>query len=420
MQITEIKRPPKLEKRTRVAAYARVSSGKDAMLHSLSSQVSYYNQLIQDHPGWRFVRVYTDEAKTGTKDSRDGFQALIQDCKAGLIDLVLTKSISRFARNTVTLLNTVRELKNLGVNVFFEEQNIYTMSSDGELMLTLLASFAQAESQSASENQRWRILKNFEEGLPWNVVVLGYRFQDGRFVVQPTEASVVRRIYEMYLNGYGTLTIAKALNEEGIPTRIGLHWTHLAVLKILQNETYTGNLLLQKTFRENYLSKKKVANQGELAQYYAEETHEAIIDQEIFKTVQTEIQRRSDKYARREAQKKSYPFTSMIVCENCGKHYRRKVTATGPVWICDTFNTLGKAACNPKQIPEDRLELALEGIDLKTIRRITAKKNNMLEVNLINGNKLERTWKSKSRSESWTPEMREKARQKRLERVNNG
>lgn len=150
----------------RVAAYARVSSGKDAMLHSLSAQVSSYSELIQNHEGWQYCGVYADEALTGTKEDRGGFQSLLADCRAGKLDMVITKSISRFARNTVTLLQTVRELKGLGVDVYFEEQNIHTMSADGELMMTILASYAQEESLSASENQKWRVRRNFEEGIP--------------------------------------------------------------------------------------------------------------------------------------------------------------------------------------------------------------------------------------------------------------
>ena len=166
----EVKRVPltkaALPTLARVAAYARVSSAKDAMRHSLLAQVSYYSGLIQRHPGWAYAGVYSDEAKTGTKDSREGFTRLLSDCRAGRVDAVITKSISRFARNTVTLLETVRELKGLGIDVYFEEQNIHTLSADGELMLSILASYAQEESLSASENQKWRVRKNFEEGRP--------------------------------------------------------------------------------------------------------------------------------------------------------------------------------------------------------------------------------------------------------------
>ena len=179
---------PKI-KLLRTAAYARVSSGKDAMLHSLSAQVSYYNNMIQSNPEWRFCGVYADEALTGTKDTRENFQNLISECRAGNIDLIITKSISRFARNTVTLLETVRELKELGVDVYFEEQNIHSISPDGELMLTILASYAQEESYSASENQKWRIRKDFEFGKVSTVIMLGYkRNPEGILEIIPDEA----------------------------------------------------------------------------------------------------------------------------------------------------------------------------------------------------------------------------------------
>ena len=163
-EIQQVAFPPIPKKRKRVAAYARVSSGKDAMLHSLSAQISYYSDMIQKHPGWEFAGVFADEAKTGTRDGRENFQKLLQACREKQVDMIITKSISRFARNTVTLLATVRELKALGVDVFFEEQNIHTLSADGELMISVLASYAQEESLSASENQKWRNTKNFEAG----------------------------------------------------------------------------------------------------------------------------------------------------------------------------------------------------------------------------------------------------------------
>lgn len=208
------------------------------MLHSLSAQISEYSSRIQKHPGWQYAGVYADEAKTGTKGGRENFQRLLADCRAGQIDMVITKSISRFARNTVTLLETVRELKALGVDVFFEEQNIHTLSGNGEVMMSILASFAQAESQSASENQKWRIRKNFEEGKPWDGTLLGYRIHDGQYVIVPEEAEIIRRIYRLYLSGKGTETIAKTLNEEGVSTRMNGHWNQNAVSRILKNYSY--------------------------------------------------------------------------------------------------------------------------------------------------------------------------------------
>lgn len=354
-KVRKIDLPPKLTRKTQVAAYARVSSGKDAMLHSLSAQVSYYSSLIQKRDGWEYVGVYADEAVTGTKEIRDDFQRMLADCRDGKIDRILTKSISRFARNTVTLLKTVRELKALGVDVYFEEQNIHSMSADGELMLTILASYAQEESRSASENQKWRIRKNFREGKPWNGTMYGYRYEDGRLVPVPEEAEMVRTIFGRYLSGEGASAIAKALNAGGVPTRLGCRWHPSAVMKILRNYAYTGNLILQKTYRENHLTKRTMVNRGELPRYHATETHEAIVPPETFEAVQAEIARRAAKFARPSGGEKTYPFTGLLVCGICGKHYRRKVTAAQPVWICTTYNTLGKAACASRQIPESTL-----------------------------------------------------------------
>ena len=287
---------PEIPKKKNVAAYCRVSSGKDAMLHSLAAQVSYYSELIQSHGEWEYAGVYADEAKTGTKDTRENFVRLLSDCRAGKIDLILTKSISRFARNTVTLLETVRELKLMGVDVYFEEQNIHSMSTDGEFMLTILASYAQEESRSASENQKWRIKKNFEEGRPWSSTLLGYRNVNGHFEIVPEEAETVRMIFDWYLEGLGATAIQKRLNSMGIKTRRGNTWSRSPILKLLRNYTYTGNLLQQRTYRENHITKKCIKNLGEKPMYLAEGTHEAIIDMDTFNRVQEEIKRRAEKY----------------------------------------------------------------------------------------------------------------------------
>lgn len=417
----EVKRVPimkaALPQLMRVAAYARVSSAKDAMRHSLSAQVSYYSDLIQRHPGWAYTGVYADEAKTGTKDSRENFVRLIDDCRAGRIDAIITKSISRFARNTVTLLETVRELKVLGIDVYFEEQNIHTLSADGELMLSILASYAQEESLSASENQKWRIRKNFEEGRPWNGTMLGYRYRNGILVVEPDEAEIVRRIFREYLAGKGVEAIANGLNVDGIPTRYGNHWCKASVSGILRNYAYTGNLLLQKTFRENYLTKRTLPNEGQLPQYHSEGSHEPIIRMEDFEAAQAEIERRAAKHAPPgKGYRNRYPFTGLIICGCCGKHYRRKVTATGPVWICGTYNTIGKAACPSKQIPEGVLTDLTADMDIDEITEIWAEKDNQLVFRFRSGEETVKRWKDRSRAESWTPEMRDAARQKALKR----
>lgn len=210
----EFKFPVNTNKITRVSAYARVSSGKDAMLHSLSAQISYYSNLIQNHKGWLYCGVYADEAKTGTRDSRENFQRMLVDCRAGKIDLVITKSISRFARNTVTLLETVRELKSLGVDVYFEEQNIHTMSAEGELMMTILASYAQEESRSASENQKWRIRKEYEKGNDVNLRFLfGYKISKGFIEPDTITAPIVVELFNRYVEGASFSELAKDLNK---------------------------------------------------------------------------------------------------------------------------------------------------------------------------------------------------------------
>lgn len=414
--VQKVKFPPKQPKLKRVAAYARVSSGKDAMLHSLAAQVEYYSNFIRRHPGWEYVGVYADEAKTGTKDSREQFQQLLTDCKAGKIDHILTKSISRMARNTVTLLETVRELKAMGITVYFEEQNIDTGTDDGELMLSILASYAQEESLSASENQKWRVRQNFENGQPWRGFMLGYRYKEGQYIVVPEEAAIVRSIYADFLNGKGVTAIMKRLNNEGILTQQGFTWHKSAVTRVLKNYTYTGNLLLQTKFRENHLTKRTLVNHGQLPQYHATDTHEPIIDIGTYNSVQLEMHRRAQKYGKQQTSGK-YPFSGMITCVNCGKHYRRKVTATGPVWICSTYNTHGKAACPSKAIPESTLmEIAATVSDMGEITAVTAHNDNTLEFTLADGTVTVKRWQDRSRAASWTPEMRAAAGQKTRER----
>ena len=414
--VQKVKFPPAAPTLKKVAAYARVSSGKDAMLHSLAAQVDYYSNYIRSHPGWAYAGVYADEAKSGTKDSREEFQRLLSDCRSGKIDHIITESISRFARNTVTLLKTVRDLKAMGVNVYFEEQNIDTATADGELMLSILASYAQEESLSASENQKWRVRQNFENGKPWRGFMLGYRYDNGRYVVVPEEAKIVRSIFTDYLNGKGVTAIMKRLNEEGIFTQQGFTWHESAISRILRNYSYTGNLLLQTKYRENHLTKRTLVNYGQLPRYHAEGTHEAIIDMDTYNAVQSEIARRAEKYAGRKATS-TYPFSGLITCGCCGKHYRRKVTATGPVWICSTYNTLGKSACSSKAIPEATLTaLAAEVNPTGKIAAMTAHNDNTLVFTFVDRTRVVKRWKDRSRAESWTAEMRAAAGRKTRER----
>ena len=408
---------PRLE---RVAAYCRVSSGKDAMLHSLSAQVSHYSELIQRRPGWAYAGVYADEALTGTKDDRPEFQRLLADCRAGKIDRVLTKSVSRFARNTVTLLETVRELKELGVAVYFEEQNIDSLSGDGELMLTILASFAQEESKSVSDNCKWRIRKDFSEGKPMNLPLLyGYRREKGRIVIDEREAEIVRFIFRSCLNGMGKGRITEELREQGVPCRLGGEWQTETVGGILKNEKYTGDALLQKTYIENHLTKRKCFNRGELPQYYAESTHPAIIDHEMYEKVQVLIAERREKTNVQKDVTARYPFSGLIVCGCCGAHYHRRTNPTRITWQCVTYLRRGKKHCAAKQIPEETLRsltreaLGVPEITEENIRALAEIQipcpNHILFV-FKDGHETERVWQDRSRAESWTDEMREKAR----------
>ena len=425
-KITKLPSQPKLVQKLRVAAYARVSTGKDAMLHSLTAQIDYYKTKIRANPEWIFAGVYADEAKTGTKETREAFRQLITDCCDGKIDMVLTKSISRFARNTVTLLQTVRMCKEWGVDVFFEEQNIHTMSGDGELMMSILASYAQEESRSVSENQKWRIRHNFASGIPWNGALLGYRIRDGRYEIVPEEAEIVRRIYAEYLEGFGYHAIVKHLRENGVLSRLGGDWGASGISKILQNHAYTGSLLLQRYYRENHLTKKKLVNKGELPKYYAEDTHDAIISKETFDAVQAERTRRAERFGNHTGTRQFYPFTGKMVCAVCGKHYRRKVVKSGVVWICETFDHVGKFACASKQIPEETLIQATamamgmdefaESIFRERVERILVCNGNKLVFRFRDGTETTQHWQDRSRSQSWTDEMKEAARQRALER----
>lgn len=411
------------EGKKRVAAYARVSDGKDAMLHSLSAQISYYSEYIQRNPDWIFVSVYADEAMTGTKDDRPEFQEMLTKCKLGLIDMVITKSISRLARNTVTVLESVRAMRELGVDIYFEEQNIHSLSDDGEFLLTILASYAQEESRSCSENCRWHIRKQFAEGKPTGGNLLGYKQVNGVFTVIPEEAELVRQIFDDYLSGMGFTAIEKKLRSEGVK------FTKSAISALLRNEKYIGDLRLQKTLTLDHISKKQIKNTGQMPQYYVRDAHEGIISREQFAAVQKEIKRRSEFFGTKPERPKSYPFTGKIKCCVCGANYRRKITAIGtkyekPVWICGTFNTYGKIECDSQQIPEDILKSKAaevlcrpefeEAIFHYHISEIRVPGHNRLIFVLANGEELEIPWKNDSRRNSWTPEMREAARQRQL------
>ena len=410
--------------RKRVAAYARVSIERGRTLQSLSTQVSYYSNLIQQRREWFYSGVYADSGITGTTDDRKEFQRMLADCEAGKIDIILTKSISRFARNTVDLLQTVRHLRDLGIEVRFEKERINSLDEGGELMLTLLASFAQEESRSISENIKWAIRKGFQKGKPHSHNIYGYRWINGQFELVPEEAEVVRLIYANFLAGMSAEGTEKQLEEMEVRSYTGGHFDNVAIRAILCNEKYTGNSILQKTYRENHLTHKKVINRGELPRYFAEGTHPVIIDQATFDKVQAEIARRRELGVFANWSMNTSCFTSKIKCGNCGVSYRhshrwgRKVKEEDDysVWVCRTRDRKGKEACPAKEIPEAALKeaccrvLGLAAFDEKAVQnqieRITVIGNNTLMIRYPDGREEPVTWKSTAMVDWWTPERR--------------
>lgn len=245
-KITKIEHTmPVVQLRKRVAAYARISMESERMNHSLSAQISYYNNFIQNNPDWEFAGVYADNGISGTSTAkREEFKRMIEDAKNGKIDIILTKSIQRFVRNTVDLLETVRELKDIGVEVRFEKENINSLSGDGELMLSILASFAQEESRSISENVKWATRKRFEQGIPnGQFQIYGYRWKDDKLVIEPDEVKIVKLIYDNFLKGLSAESTEKQLEEMGVKSYKGDHFGNTSIRQILSNITYTGNLL---------------------------------------------------------------------------------------------------------------------------------------------------------------------------------
>ncbi len=346
----------------KVAAYARVSMLSEYELHSFAAQVSYYDGYIRGHIGWEFAGVYADEGISGTSASnRREFTRLISDCEAGKIDVVLTKSISRFARNTVCLLQTVRHLKEIGVEVIFERENISSFDGKGELMMTILASFAQEESRSISDNVKWGIRRGFERGRMNAFVIYGYRAVNGRLEVVPEEAEIVKLIFKNYLEGYTAAQTERQLADMGVTSYWGKHFSKDSIRKILKQEKYTGSAILQKYYIESHITHKKRRNKGELPMYYVSDSHEAIIDKETFDKVQEEIARRHELGIFASGAVVTNCFTSRIRCEKCGRNYRRygKYYKNGDVrryWGCSARKTYGTDYCDNENIDEEQLK----------------------------------------------------------------
>ncbi len=384
--------PSKADKsKIKVCAYARVSTDKFKQEESMENQVAYYERTIKSNPEYEFVGVFTDQGITGYHENRPGFQSMIAKARNGEIDMIMVKSISRLARNTVTVLKTARELKELGIGIFFEEQNINTLSGDGEMMLAVLSSFAQEESRSMSENNKWSIKKRFERGEPMlnTKRFMGFDMDyKGNIIINEEEAKIVRMVFELYLSGLGAYTIAKKLNERNVPTVTGAEWHASTVRTMLKNEKYKGDILLQKWYTPETKRNHVVKNRGQVDCFYINENHPAIISIEDWDKVQQRMKQGAksrnidlenvDKY------KNSYPLTGMLFCGKCGKRLRRNHGYGDKIkWVCSTYVEKGKQACEGIRIPDEILS------------RKNIKEPTIIEEEIINGEK-HYTYTSKS------------------------
>ena len=356
----------------KVATYCRVSTDSEEQASSYEEQVAHYTQFIQKNPEWELVGIYADDGITGTNTKkREEFNRMIQDCMDGNIDMIITKSISRFARNTLDCLKYIRELKEKNIPVFFEKENLNIMDSKGEVLLTIMASLAQRESQSLSQNIKLGLQYRFQNG---EVRVnhsrfLGYtKDEEGNLIIEPAEAEVVKQIYREYLEGASLLQIGRGLETDGILTGAGkTKWRPETLKKILRNEKYIGDALLQKTYTVDFLSKKRVQNKGIVPQYYVENSHEPIIPRDLYMQVQEEMIRRANLHSGANRKKRvyssKYALSSIVYCSKCGEIYRRIAWNNrgkhSTVWRCCTRVEHGPTACDAPTIQEPNLQTAV-------------------------------------------------------------
>ena len=395
---------PVVQARKRTVAYARVSRDTERLMNSVSAQISYYSAFIQNNPEWEYAGVYADCGISGTDTAKRGeFRRMLADCEAGKIDIILTKSISRFARNTVDLLETVRHLKSLGIEVRFEKEHINSLSEDGELMLSLLASFAQEESRSISENVKWGVRKRFQSGEigAANKHILGYRYDEDekKYVIIPEEAEAVRWMFQMYIDGVPLRGIAESMNNAGIRTTLGNGFQEASVRQLIFNEVYAGDIRRQKCYMADPITKTKVKNCGELPQYYMADCHEAIIDRETYAKVKAEMERRAGLV------NPAYPFTGKVKCGICGSCFtRKKGTHKGKTyvdWICRSKKETAMS-CTSENFSEGELKrisaqmLGMQEFDEavfeKAVRGMTVLQNGDLEFHLSGGGT--KNWKN--------------------------
>lgn len=348
------------DKKLRVAAYARVSTGSDDQLISLEAQKSHYESLIKSHPDWEFAGLYFDEGISGTKMAkRNGLLSMLADCERGKIDYIIVKSISRFSRNTVESIETVRKLYGMGIYIFFEKENIDTGKMEGELLLSILSSLAESESRSISENSTWSIQKRFRNGTyKLAYPPYGYDNVGGEMVVIPEQGEIVKRMYAQVLAGVSPSQIAKELNEQGVPTKRNGKWTARTIIGIIRNEKYVGDVIFQKTYTDDTFTRH--VNRGERDQFYAKDHHEALVSREDYAIAYEVLDRNGlekgitaddPKYQNR------YVFTKKIICSECGGTWRRKKFDGYFGFNCGT-HLKNKDECSMKSIREDKVKAA--------------------------------------------------------------
>lgn len=353
-----------------VTYYARVSTDSDEQEESYERQKEHFESKIKSNPRWNYVEGYADEGATGTRaETRKEFMRMIEDCRAGKINRILVKSISRFGRNTVDTLKYVRELRDLGISVFFETQNIDTMTAGGDVLITILAAMAEQESRTMSTNIKWAFQKRFKDGrVLINANMLGYKKDGDNYAIIEEEAEIVRRIFRQYIAGESAKQIAEMLNAEGKLTKVGSQWQTSSVQNILANEKYTGNALMGKTFKPDVLSPRRVLNEGQAPSYYMPNSHPAIISQEMFDMAQAEKKNRNELRSTAKTGKgkysKKYVLSGLMVCAHCGGKFRRcgRKIANGeniPVWVCIT-HIQDKKKCEMKPLKEQEIYAAYE------------------------------------------------------------
>lgn len=359
MQVIEKKGIGREKKRLRVCAYCRVSTDADEQENSLENQIRYYEDAIRSNPEYEYAGVYHDFAISGYKEKRPGFQRMIADAKAGLIDLIITKSVSRFARNTAVLLKATRELREQNIGVFFELQNINTLSGEGELMLTIIAAFAQAESESGSEGAKMVYRKKYEAGIPVQYLERSFGYKkdaDGEYVPDEKEAEWVRRIFHMAAEGYTPAVITRYLNSTGVKTVQGAEWSDSAVFRILENEIYKGDYIMHKHFVNS--ERKLVRNRGEVDAWYVENDHKPIVTKKLWDQAQEMLKKKREYLAAgsviEEFTEENYPYMKHIFCAECGfpLYYRVYSNGNRLNWGCSGTKRYGKEFCKGINVPD--------------------------------------------------------------------